>query len=63
MLGFSEAAVRSGNHDKFLAPFKNVNPPFIMVPRHRQLHCQNQIIKELKQMGGNELANRFLKCL
>ena len=62
-LGFSLATKRNGNHDKFNSPFQNSNPPFIMVPRHRQLHCQRAILKELKQMGGEELAQKFLKHL
>ena len=62
-LGFSLSPKRNGNHDKFIAPFKNSNPPFIMIPRHKQLHCQRAILKELKQMGGDELANKFISFL
>lgn len=60
-LGFYLSSKRNGNHDKFISPFQNSNPPFIMVPRHRQLHCQRAILKELKQMGGDEFVEKFLK--
>lgn len=58
-LGFREVSVRSGNHDKFRSPFDDANPSFIMVPRHRVLHCQKAILKELKTMGGEDLVERF----
>jgi hypothetical protein len=62
-LGFRESSSRRGNHDKFFAPFPNANPPFIMVPRHRTLHCQKAILKELKRMGGDNFVSRFLKLI
>lgn len=62
-LGFAESPSRRGSHDKFLAPFPNTNPPFIMIPRHRQLHCQRAILKELKTMGGDDLLKKFLDLL
>ena len=62
-IGFREASVRSGSHDKFRSPFEHSNPPFIMVPRHRVLHCQKAILKELKAMGGDDFLARFLDSL
>lgn len=66
-IGFRNGNNRRGNHDKFLMPEyleRNRNPsqpPFIVVPRSRQSHCQFAIIKELKNLGGEELADKFLK--
>jgi hypothetical protein len=62
-LGFILSSKRHGNHDKFISPIKNTNPPFITVPRHRQLHCQRAIIKELRKMGGEDMVNKFFKNL
>ncbi len=58
-LGFYLDNKRSGKHDKYKAPFSNANPPFIMVPRHNEIHCQDAIIKELEKMGGKELVEKF----
>ncbi|MCK4592584.1 hypothetical protein KAT63_04070 [Candidatus Parcubacteria bacterium] len=65
-IGFQKKNNRRGNHDKFVAPqcFLNNNsesPPFIVVPRSRQMHCQFAILQELKIMGGNNLVEKFLK--
>ena len=30
-----------------------------MVPRHTELHCQPEIIRELRTMGGDELVEAF----
>ncbi len=54
---------RSGKHDKYKAPFANANPPFIMVPRHNDIHCQDDIVKELERMGGKELVEKFKQYL
>lgn len=66
-LGFTESLSRRGNHDKFLPPkqlnIKAGQPPFIMVPRHKDLHCQSAILKELKAMGGDQLTQAFLDNL
>lgn len=62
-LGFYLDKKRSGKHDKYRAPFTNVNPPFIMVPRHNDIHCQDEIIKELEKIGGNELVEKFRQYL
>ncbi len=64
-LGFLLANNRSGKHDKLLPPhsLQHHNPPFIMLPRHRELHCQNAILDELKKMGGDKMVEDFLKYL
>lgn len=62
-LGFILDNKRSGKHDKYKAPFANVDPPFIMVPRHNEIHCQDEIIKELGKMGGSELVEKFKRYL
>ena len=66
-LGFEEKNSRRGNHDNFIVParfLKNKQsnqPPFIMIPRNRNLHCQRAIIRELYNFGGDELVENFLK--
>ena len=66
-LGFEEKSSRRGSHDKFVVPerfLKNKQsnqPPFIMIPRSRNLHCQHTIIRELYNFGGDELIKDFLK--
>ncbi|MBU2542653.1 hypothetical protein KJ785_03780 [Patescibacteria group bacterium] len=68
-LGFAESNKRRGNHDKFTAPdniIKNKQPnqpPFIMVPRSRKLHCQLEILKEIWAFGGDGLVEEFLDNL
>ena len=62
-LGFIEVTSRKGRHDKFLSPLKDSHPPFIMIPRHNELHCQREIVKELKKMGGGELLGKFRESL
>lgn len=62
-LGFYKSRSGRGNHDKFISPIKNSNPPFIMVPRHNNIHCQNKILQQLKMMGGSELVDNFIKNL
>lgn len=32
---------------------------FVMVPRHKDLHCQDEIVNELRNMGGNDLVTSF----
>ena len=64
-LGFLLSNKRGGQHDKFLPPLIIANslsssqPHFIMVPRHRTLHCQLEIIAELRRMGGEGLVEKF----
>ncbi len=64
-LGFSLSNKRNGRHDKFEPPKEiadsliGLQPRFIMVPRHRELHCQSEIISELRTMGGDELIKKF----
>lgn len=62
-LGFFLDNKRSGKHDKYRAPFADVNPSFIMVPRHNDIHCQDDIVKELEKMGGVDLVEKFRQYL
>jgi len=68
-VGFFEAAQRGGKHDKWFPPepiaasLTGLQPRFIMVPRHNELHCQSKILQELKAMGGDELTEAFKKAL
>lgn len=65
-LGFVKRNIRRNKHDKFFAPdylikSKQENqPPFIGVPRSRQIHCQLEIMKEIWAFGGDELVQEFL---
>ncbi|HBR80680.1 TPA: hypothetical protein DEA21_03510 [Candidatus Uhrbacteria bacterium] len=64
-LGFSLGNKRSGQHDKFYPPSEiaekitGLQPRFIMIPRHKKLHCQSEIISEIKAMGGDDLVKSF----
>lgn len=64
-LGFTLSNKRSGSHDKLVPPPDYVDaipvgqPRFIMVPRHRELHCQQEILSELRGIGGEALLNAF----
>ena len=66
-IGFEEKSSRRGNHDKFVAPkcfLKNKQPnqpPFIMISRNRNIHCQRAIIRELYNFGEDELVKDFLE--
>lgn len=68
-IGFHEASQRRGKHDKWSPPepiaskLIGLQPRFIMVPRHSELHCQSKILKELKDMGGEDLVEAFKKAL
>ena len=68
-LGFTQKKTRRGSHDKYVPPkeyLKNKRddqPPFIMVPRSRDLHCQDEIVKELRSLGGDELVRQFEEYL
>lgn len=68
-LGFTANHKRRGQHDKYDIPkiYRDnlpVNvPPFIMIPRHRELKLQHKIIKELELIGGKQLVERFRQCL
>lgn len=62
-LGFVLNNKRSGGHDKFKAPFSKARPPFIMIPRHNDIHCQDKIVKELERLGGIELVEKFKQYL
>jgi len=64
-LGFFKKNTRRGSHDKYVPSDKylgnrtNNQPPFIMIPRSRVLHCQNEIVKELRNLGGDDLVKQF----
>lgn len=65
-LGFYQKNGRKGaRHDKFYPPSdlrkieNSQQPPFIMIPRHRYLHCQNAIVSEIEKLGGIELVIEF----
>ena len=64
-LGFFLVTRRNGLHDKFSPPqeilktLKAGQPSFIMVPRHKELHCQHKIVSELRALGGDTLIERF----
>ena len=68
-LGFLLANKRHGRHDKYVPPSEigqtltGNQPRFIMVPRHGDLHCQVDIIRELKAMGGEALVEEFKRLL
>ena len=36
---------------------------FVMVPRHAELHCQREIISELRDIGGDEMVERFKEII
>lgn len=68
-LGFFLGNKRRGNHDKYCPPseisvrLSGIAPRFIMVPRHNELHCQNEILAELFAMGGEDLIKKFKELL
>ncbi|MCK5320143.1 hypothetical protein KAJ61_02010 [Candidatus Parcubacteria bacterium] len=64
-IGFRKSVKRRGKHDKFMPPenIKNTNPPFIMIPRHKNIYCQNEIVKEIEKMGGQRLVEKFRSYL
>ena len=68
-LGFFEGSKRRGIHDKYYPPKRisenltSEKAPFIMIPRHNELHIQTEIIKEIKAMGGDDLVEQFKKYL
>lgn len=62
---------RKGKHFKYLPPDEIIEkiktdmnvPKFIMIPRGKELHVQDLILKELKTMGGDDLVRKFLDNL
>lgn len=62
-IGFYKSGSGRGNHDKYISPLKDCNPPFIMVPRHSDIHCQDKIIRDLRMMGGDEMVTNFVSNL
>ena len=68
-LGFWHDASRRGRHDKYVPPKSILDTlaphqaHFIMIPRHNEIHCQSEILKELKAMGGENLAVAFKEMI
>lgn len=66
-LGFRLKVIRKGKHDKYYAPANILSGDhdtlFIMIPRHRKLYCQNEIVNEIRRMGGNALVEEFRRHL
>ncbi len=68
-LGFLLGNKRFGKHDKFYPPpaiaeqLTGMQPRFIMIPRHSDLHCQSEIVSELRVMGGDVLVEKFKALL
>lgn len=68
-LGFTYGTFRRGKHDKYTPPKDLLEkrqpnqPPFIMIPRSKQIHCQLEILKELWAFGGEDLVNKFLNYI
>ncbi len=68
-LGFVANNKRHGQHDKFDVPIdfrdklSSGVPPFIMIPRHKELRLQNKIVKEIEIIGGVELVEKFRQSL
>lgn len=68
-LGFFLCNKRYGSYDKFYPPpyiyqqLSGLQPRFIMIPRHKELHCQGEIISELRTMCGDELVEKFKELL
>ena len=60
-LEFKPSGTRNGKHDKFIIPekYNHKIPPFIMIPRHKEIHCQREILNELKKINI-DLYNEFL---
>jgi hypothetical protein len=64
--GFYQKNQKGRNHEKWFPPeyvaknIKSGKPSFIQIPRHNELHIQEELIKELKEMGGEELVNKVL---
>lgn len=59
---------RRAKHEKYCPPawlserLSGAQPRFIMIPRH-EVHCQSEIITELKVMGGEDLVAQFSRNL
>ncbi len=68
-LGFVLGNKRLGRHDKFFPPkiiadkLIGIQPRFIMIPRHANLHCQSEIISKLRAVGGDKLVRMFKENL
>ncbi len=68
-LGFIDVTKRRGDHFKLQAPdYLAKDKPitlrrFITVPRSRKIHCQEEILKELRAFGGDKLETDFLNLV
>ncbi|MCX6784719.1 MAG: hypothetical protein NTV81_02140 [Candidatus Komeilibacteria bacterium] len=68
-LGFTLNNRRHGQYDKYDVPSgyqKNLPatvPPFIMIPRHKELRLQNKIVKEIELIGGLDMVEKFRRYL
>jgi len=66
-IGFYLNNKRHGQHDKYFPPnavADNIavgRARFIMIPRHKDLHCQSEILSELRMMGGDDLVELGLQ--
>lgn len=68
-IGFTKAKSKRSWHYKYRPPSdcKGSTPhngvrPFITVPKH-DFYCQDAIVREIRQLCGEEMKNRFLKAL
>lgn len=68
-LGFELDHHRGGIHDKYTFPkefsekLETGHRPFIMIPRHNELRLQHKIVKKIRNIGGDELVERFKQSL
>ncbi|KKS69413.1 MAG: hypothetical protein UV40_C0024G0015 [Parcubacteria group bacterium GW2011_GWA1_42_7] len=58
-IGFYLSPKSCRRHDKYI---HKQTGKFIMIPRHNQFHCQNAILKELRNIDEN-LLNQFLELI
>jgi len=67
-IGFTDASKRRGKHFKFKPPedctnrFDSIDSsirPFITVPKH-DFYCQDAIVREIGNLCGEEVKQRFL---
>ena len=70
-IGFIDASTRRCKHYKYRPPrecdeclkkFEGSIRPFIMVPKH-QFYCQDEIVKEIKNICGEDFKQKFLDNL
>lgn len=70
-IGFTDASKRRAKHFKYKPPlecdecikkFQRNIRPFITVPKH-DFYCQDEIVKEVDNLCGEEMKQRFLDNL